>query len=106
MESSIKTWFTALSDQDKQFFLATSGVNLAAFARQATGLGILRGMNEIHHHIYQAIIAISAEQPTSSADEFSEAALNSVAKEYRLDVALHQAFQMSKMLMETMRSSR
>lgn len=105
MESSIKTWFTALSDQNKQFFLATSGVNLAAFARQATSLGILRGMNEIHHHIYQAIIAISAEQPTFSADEFSEA-LNSVAKEYRLDMALHRAFQMSKISMETMHSSR
>ena len=105
MESSIKTWFTALSDQNKQLFLATAGANLTAFGRQATRLGELRGMNEIHHHIYQAIKAISAGQPTFSADELWEA-LNSVAKEYRLDMVLRQVFDMSKMLMETMHSSR
>ena len=105
MESSIKTWFTALSDQNKQLFLATSGRNLTEFTRQATRLGELRGMNEIHHHIYQAIKAISAGQPTCSADDLWEA-LNSVAKEYRLEMVLHQAFDMSKASMETMHSSR
>jgi hypothetical protein len=105
VESSIKTWFTTLSDQNKQFFLATSGANLTAFARQATRLGELRGMNEIHHHIYQAIKAISAGQLTFSANELWEA-LNSVAKEYRLDMVVHQVFETSKMLMETMHSSR
>jgi hypothetical protein len=100
VESSIKTWFTALSDQDKQLFLATSGANLTAFARQATRLGELRGMNEIHHHIYQAFEAISAGQLTFSANELWEA-LNSVAKEYRLDMVLHQVFETSKMLLTT-----
>src|SRR5215470_14017437 len=100
MASSIETWFTALTYQDKQLFLVTLGANLTAFARQATRLGELRGMNEIHHHIYQAIkTTMSVEQPTFSADEFWEA-LDSVAKEYRLDMALHRVLEMSTMLIE------
>ena len=97
--ASFKTWFPALSDQGKQLFLATLGANLTAFARQATRLGELRGMNEIQHHIYQAIKTMSVGQLTFSADEFWEA-LNSVAKDCRLDMALHRELEMSKMLIE------
>ena len=99
MANSIETWFTALTYQNKQLFLVTLGANLTAFARQATRLGELRGMNEIHHHIYQAIKTMSVGQLTFSADEFWEV-LNSVAKEYRLDMALHQVLEMSTMLIE------
>jgi hypothetical protein len=99
MASSIETWFTALTYQNKRLFLVTLGANLTAFARQATRLGELRGMNEIHHHIYQAIKTMSVGQLTFSADEFWEV-LNSVAKEYRLDMALHQVLEMSTMLIE------
>jgi hypothetical protein len=99
MASSIETWFTALTHQNKQLFLVTLGANLTAFARQATRLGELRGMNEIQHHIYQAIKTMSVGQLTFSADEFWEA-LNSVAKDCRLDMALHRELEMSKMLIE------
>jgi len=99
MANSIETWFTALTYQNKQLFLVTLGANLTAFARQAIRLGELRGTNEIHHHIYQAINTMSVGQLTFSADEFWEA-LNSIAKEYRLDMALHHVLETSKMLIE------
>lgn len=72
VKQSVSDWYSSLTKQQKQIFLATVGTNLTVSAR--ANQKALEGYNELFHRLFQLISLEGMDQPTAKLETVTNAA--------------------------------
>jgi hypothetical protein len=98
--AEIKGWYLGLTNPQKQIFLATVGEHLTVLARGSDNVGMVQGLNEVFHQLFNQIEAIGMVRDRK-ADSAQWDKLHSLAAEHKLTDGLTDALERTKSSMTT-----
>jgi hypothetical protein len=93
--AEIKGWYLGLTNPQKQIFLATVGTHLTVVARSSDNVGMVQGLNEVFHQLFNQIEAIGMVRDRK-ADSAQWDKLHSLAAQHKLTDGLTDAVKQTK----------